>query len=300
MSPDAPDFSDDSPAHIAIVDGTATIERDGRVETAEENIILLAGDRLRTERGRVEVLFADGSALDLDRLHTAGFAVGLPRASPRRPSFVSRSPRTTTVLDYRVDARQDRVWIKTAGDYRIALTDTRSGDQELGVTVIRGIGRAAQSARPHARCGPARMRRSRQARRRRCRMVANSRLVGRVRSVGRRSARRRGYGVESARYLPEEVRYYGGAFDRYGSWDYEPTYGHVWYPRVNVGWRPYHHGPLVVRRAVRLDLGGVRSSLGAGRRTTTAAGDMDRTGGSGFRDTAGRRRGSRGPTHRAT
>src|SRR5262245_48174093 len=58
---------DDIPAHIAVLDGIATIEREGRVEDAIENDAILAGDRLRTERGRVEILFADGSALDLDQ-----------------------------------------------------------------------------------------------------------------------------------------------------------------------------------------------------------------------------------------
>ena len=30
--------------------------------------------------------------------------------------------------------------------------------------------------------------------------------------------------------------------DRYGYWGDEPTYGHVWYPRVAAGWRPYYRG----------------------------------------------------------
>jgi hypothetical protein len=60
------DWTGDVPAHIAVVDGTASHERDGRVVDAEENVPLLAGDCLRTDQGRVEILFADGSALDLD------------------------------------------------------------------------------------------------------------------------------------------------------------------------------------------------------------------------------------------
>src|SRR5215218_3749507 len=56
----------DPPAHIAIVDGSAVLERDGRTDPAPTSMPLLAGDRIRTEGGRVEVLFADGSALHLD------------------------------------------------------------------------------------------------------------------------------------------------------------------------------------------------------------------------------------------
>src|SRR6188508_2690131 len=57
------DWSGEIPAHISVVDGPVTLEREGRAEAAEANIILLAGDRLRTARSRAEVLFADGSSL---------------------------------------------------------------------------------------------------------------------------------------------------------------------------------------------------------------------------------------------
>jgi hypothetical protein len=60
------DWSDDIPAHISVVDGRASLEREGAVSEAEINVPLLAGDRLSTERGRVEVLFSDGSVFDLD------------------------------------------------------------------------------------------------------------------------------------------------------------------------------------------------------------------------------------------
>src|SRR5262245_29333935 len=56
----------DAPAYVAVVDGGATIERDGRVENAPLNMPLLAGDRLRTTDGRVEVRFSDGGRLHLD------------------------------------------------------------------------------------------------------------------------------------------------------------------------------------------------------------------------------------------
>src|SRR5688500_722219 len=54
---------DDPPAHISVVEGAAILERDGRSESDLASMPLLAGDRLRTQGGRVEVLFADGSAL---------------------------------------------------------------------------------------------------------------------------------------------------------------------------------------------------------------------------------------------
>src|SRR5262245_47291806 len=66
VAPEERDWTGQVPAHLWIVDGEAVIEREGRVETATENMALLEGDRIRTARGRVEVLFEDGSALDLD------------------------------------------------------------------------------------------------------------------------------------------------------------------------------------------------------------------------------------------
>ncbi len=257
--PEATDWSDDIPAHIAIVDGTATLEREGRVETAEENILLLAGDRLRTERGRVEVLFADGSALDLDHYTRLDLlSDSLVRLLDGRVRLTIA--RTTTALDYRVDAAAGSVSIKTPGDYRIAVRPARSGEQELDVTVLRGsaelgnalgltLVRVGTHAAVTASTAPS------------LPFSANSAEWDDFDrwAEDQRDAR---YGTTSTRYLPEEIRSYGGSFDRYGSWDYLPTYGQVWYPNVDPGWRPYQPRTLVVRRAYRLVLGRLRSLLG--------------------------------------
>src|SRR5215203_3282408 len=56
----------DPPAHISFVDGAAVLERDGQSDSNIQSMPLLAGDRVRTQGARVEVLFADGSALHLD------------------------------------------------------------------------------------------------------------------------------------------------------------------------------------------------------------------------------------------
>ena len=60
----------DTPAYVASVDGTATLERDGRAERAPLNMPLLSGDRLKTAAGRVEVRFSDGGRLFLDNQST--------------------------------------------------------------------------------------------------------------------------------------------------------------------------------------------------------------------------------------
>src|SRR5687767_10116792 len=56
-----------APAHVSFVEGAVTLEREGRIDDAPANMPLLAGDRLRTRVGRVEVLFGDGSTLHLDQ-----------------------------------------------------------------------------------------------------------------------------------------------------------------------------------------------------------------------------------------
>lgn len=54
------------PAHISFVDGSATLDRNGELESAAVNMPLLQGDRLRTANGRIEVMFPDGSAIEID------------------------------------------------------------------------------------------------------------------------------------------------------------------------------------------------------------------------------------------
>jgi len=232
------DWDDQVPAHLAVVDGRATLEREGRLENAEENLILLAGDRLRTERGRVEVLFADGSVLDVDEDTEIDLMsdVLMRLINGRVRLEIARAASTT---DYRVDAAGGAVLIRTAGEYRIAAGD-RSADPEVDVTVIRGSAELSNDyGRTLVRAGT--------------RAVATARLAPSLPYVANSAAfdaferwsddrRRDRLGLESAQYLPTEVRYYAGAFDQYGSWGYEPSYGRVWYPRVSTGWRPYSAG----------------------------------------------------------
>ena len=53
------------PAYLAVVEGVATIERDGEAIPAVPNMPLIPGDRLRTQAGRVEVRFPDGTGIEV-------------------------------------------------------------------------------------------------------------------------------------------------------------------------------------------------------------------------------------------
>jgi hypothetical protein len=53
------------PAYLAVVTGEATLERSGETEPAAANMPFVVGDRLRTGAGRVEIVFPDGTAIEV-------------------------------------------------------------------------------------------------------------------------------------------------------------------------------------------------------------------------------------------
>ena len=235
----ARDWSDDIPAHISFVDGTVTLEREGRLEPAEANLALLAGDRLRTKAGRVEILYADGSALYLDEGTDVDLlADSLVRLLTGRLRF--SIARTTKELDYRIDAPAGSVWLQTAGEYRVDVRQARREGTEVELSVIRG---SAELVNEHGRT----LVRSGMA------AVTTADLAPSLPYAANSAdwdafdvwvdhQRSAWVGTYSTRYLPTELTSYSGAFDSYGSWDYLPAYGNVWYPRVAPGWRPYSQG----------------------------------------------------------
>ena len=229
--------SADPPAHIAVVDGRASLERDGRPESSPLSMPLLSGDRLRTEDGRVEVLFADGAALHVDSSSTVDFQSDeVLRLLRGRVRLIVPGPRRE--LSYRIDAPGGWVQIGEPGEYRIAVN---GGGQAplVELVVVRGAaelmnddGRTALRAgeRAVARAGEAPS----------YAYVYNSAAWD---SFDRWSeARRSDRSGASAQYLPETVQAYSSTFDQYGSWRTDATYGTVWYPTVSAGWRPYFYG----------------------------------------------------------
>ena len=131
------DWSDDVPAHIAIVEGTAWLERDNIVEAGSENVPLPVGDRLRTERGRLEVLFADGTVLDLDERTTVELLSDSLMRMQRGRVRLSIA-RASSSTDYRVDAAGTSAVLRTPGEYRVTVDDTTRTTPRVAVTVIHG------------------------------------------------------------------------------------------------------------------------------------------------------------------
>jgi hypothetical protein len=233
----------DPPAHVSFVDGAAVLERDGQPDAAPANMPLLAGDRLRTQDGRVEILFADGSTLHLDANTTLDFQSDeLVRLLDGRIRLSIPAP--VRRVSYRFDAASASALITQPGEYRVAmLHGAREGEVELAV--IRGSAelvnddgrtplRAGERAYARANAAPSYA------------YVFNSASWD---SFDRWSEARRDQrlGV-SAQYLPDEVRPYAPSLERYGAWQYDTSYGYVWYPRVAVDWRPYYRGRWVTLR----------------------------------------------------
>lgn len=230
---------DEVPAHLAVVDGAVTLEREGQAQPADVNVALLAGDRVRTERGRAEILFGDGSALDLDndtsvdllsdsliRLRTGRLRLSITRVSNE--------------VEYRVDAAGCSALIHSAGDFSVSTSEARRTLPEADLAVYRGTaelenahGRTLVRAGQHAWA----------------RIDAEPSSAASFNSTAaddfdhwvedQRDART---STTSSQYLPSEMRTYGGAFDAYGTWGNEPSYGTVWYPQVSNGWQPYSDG----------------------------------------------------------
>ncbi|HSC28017.1 MAG TPA: DUF6600 domain-containing protein, partial [Vicinamibacterales bacterium] len=233
----------EAPAHISLVDGAAVLERDGRAETAPTSMPLLAGDRIRTETGRVEVLYADGSTLHLDARTVVDFQSDeVIRLLEGRLRLSIPGP--SRQVAYRIDAPAAWVLIHEPGEFRVSLIP---GDRqpELELAVLRGSaevvnenGRTALRAgeRAFARAGAAPS----------YAYVFNSAAWDAFDQWS--EARRTERLGASAEYLPAQVRPYAATLASYGTWRDEPTYGYVWYPTVPLTWRPYYYGRWKVLR----------------------------------------------------
>ncbi|HEX5215750.1 MAG TPA: DUF6600 domain-containing protein [Vicinamibacterales bacterium] len=239
--PEAPDAwaDDDIPAHVSVVDGNATLERDGRIEVALENTLLLAGDRLRTDRGRVSILYADGSSLDIDQFSSVDLlSESLLRLNSGRIRLAV--VRVTLAQPLRVDGAGATAWIQQPGEYRVSLGDPRATTVELTLATLRGSAELVSSAgRTLLRGGTAAATTANTAPTAPWTINVSATDEFDRWSEEQRNARS---GSQSIPYIPSELSAYSGTLDTSGSWEYQETYGYVWYPSVGVGWWPYCDG----------------------------------------------------------
>jgi hypothetical protein len=229
------------PGHVAFVDGTATLERDGQTDAVNVNEPVVAGDRIQTTSGRLELLFSDGSALDLDEYSTAEIlSPTLVRLSEGRIILVVNGANDpAAAVRYQIDTPVASARTEGPGEYRVAVLG--AGDVgQTEVAVIRGAvtmgterssialyaGQRSVVAGDGAPSPP---------------QPFNS---ARLDAFDRWSAMRRQARTyaATAQYLPGDLRMYSSTLDRYGTWQYSEPYGYVWYPTVAPDWRPYYYG----------------------------------------------------------
>lgn len=231
-------YDSEPPAHIAFVEGGAVLERDGRIDSSPANMPLLSGDRVRTQGGRVEILFGDGSTLHLDANTTVDFQSDeLVRLLAGRIRLSIPGPNRT--VSYRVDAPFAWARISQPGEYRMAIL-AGERETEIELAVLRGAAELSnEDGRTPLRAGERAFSRAHAAPS--LAYVFNSASWDAFDrwSEARHDERR---ALSSTQYLPEQVRPYAASFDQYGSWRQDPSYGHVWYPTVSAGWRPYYNG----------------------------------------------------------
>lgn len=228
----------DLPAFVSVVEGYAELDREGQSSRDIENVPLEAGDRLRTTRGRAEILFDDGSVIAVDE-HTAVTFVSATDVELDAGRIRAQWRDRGQLSGLTIHTVAGRAIVRTQGDYRITLAESRRGDAEIELAVARG---SAELANEYGRTA---VREGTRALTTAAYAPSTPYAFSAPRDAFERwtdSLEDDRYGVESARYLPEELRYYGGVFDRHGSWQHHHSYGWVWYPRVSVGWRPYYGG----------------------------------------------------------
>jgi Family of unknown function (DUF6600)/FecR protein len=234
-------FDNAPPAHIAVVEGTAMLDREDQTQPATSGLPFVAGDRLRTERGRVEILFVDGSALDVDEISSVDLLdAGLLRVAGGRVRLTVARANGTVASRYQIDAPSASAIIDGPGEYRVVVVNASNGPQ-TEFSVLRGSGALANAIGSQPlRAGE--------------RSVAllngapsypqpfNSALADAFDQWAFAQRSLRLGTAASAQYLPPDLQMYGATFDRNGSWAYDASYGNVWYPSVPVGWRPYYDG----------------------------------------------------------
>ena len=174
-----------------------------------------------------------------------------PRAPEHRPAARRRS------VAYRVDAPSAGCRFATPGEYRVSVIGgERRGEKSSSRSCA---ARRSSSTRTDARrSAPASARSPAPARRRRPSYVFNSAAWDAFDrwSEARRDSR---LGVSAAVPARDRADRTRRRSTSTASWQNEPTYGYVWYPRVASGWRPYYYGRWTTLRPWGWTWIGIRS-----------------------------------------
>ena len=230
--------------HISYVEGEVTLQRAIEPEPSEAGVNepVTPGDRAWTASyGRAEIRLADGSVLRMDGRTKVDFVAFGEAAGQETLVRLWNGSIILRLVDvsgatFRVDTPAGSVFPVSEGLIRIDVDE--SGTTTL--SVYEGVAELASEG------GSALVRSGQRSLVQSGRRPEPSYEFNTARwdefsswSDGRDQLYRR---TTRVRGVPEEVAVYAGELDHYGTWRYDSSYGHVWYPRVLVGWSPYHQG----------------------------------------------------------
>ena len=232
------------------------LERETTVGDAIPGMPLLIGDRLRSEGGRLEVKWAERSELLLSRYTDLDvLARGMVRVPRGRVTIkLITAPGQSANDQLAIDAPGASVRFFSAGEY--LLTVGGSGAPEVELAVVRGSAQLssdrgqivlAEGERSIVKDGGQPLAPGPYA------ATAEEAPIEQEADEDeapydptpdleafQRSSAGGAYGGTS--YLPNELYGYESVLNNNGTWMSDPSYGYVWYPRVQSDWRPYYRG----------------------------------------------------------
>jgi hypothetical protein len=244
------------PAYLVGVEGAAVLERDNTTGDAIPGMPLLIGDRLRSEGGRLEVKWAERSDLLLARYTDVDvLARGMVRVPRGRVTIkLLTAPGQSAHDQLAIDAPGASVRFFSAGEY--VVTVGGSGAPEVELSVVRGSAQLSSDrgqlmlaegerslvkdgGEPIA-AGPATVTQQDEPIEREADEEEAPYDPSPDLEAFQRSSAGGAYGGTA--YLPTELYGYETVLNQNGTWMSDPSYGHVWYPRVHSDWRPYYRG----------------------------------------------------------
>lgn len=248
-SPQEEEYYDNSFTRLNYVKGDVYIQRaeDMGYEEATVNLPIVAGDKLGTRDGRVELQFGRRNYLRVDKDTQIDF-VKLPQRGDDSISLhlfsgmiYLRINSLNLEKEFELHSPDGSFYVLEEGLYRFEVRET----QETALFVVEGsVEAAGEGGFEIVRAGE--------------RLVAANGFftfgpeyvyAGNEDSFSEwnrgRDVFHNRYYVKT-RYLPVEMNEYESELDYYGRWVYERPYGYVWIPDVyHYSWRPYYHGRWV-------------------------------------------------------